>query len=119
MSTTKRWEELFAGRKWRVGEEYTGLAVLGRDGSWQGDRAPVGPASPGQVSISFDRGRFTITGGAYQSPLSTNKGLHGIILVETDDSGRADLRGPDGCKVRIAVGEPAVQRAREQFGAVW
>jgi hypothetical protein len=101
VSTTKKWDELFYERRWRVGEEYTGAV---RDGG---------------VTVTFDRGRFSIEGGAYQSPLSTNRGRHGVLLIETDAGGAADLAGPDGRKVKLAVGEPAVKRARDEFGAVW
>jgi hypothetical protein len=116
VSTTKQWDELFAGRHWRVGEEYTGRMARGPDRRWHvlaGSELSAGPV------ITYDRGRFSMRGVAYQSPLSTNRGLRGVILVETDAEGRHDLTGPDGRKVRIAVGEPAVKRAREQFGAIW
>lgn len=104
MSTTDRWEELFGGgRKWRVAEEVTGThttrAVRGR------------PA----VTVVFNRGHFTVAApGAFQSPLSTNLGRNGVLLVETSADGSLDLPGS-----RLAVGAPAVKRARANYGAVW
>jgi hypothetical protein len=100
MSTTDRWDELFLTRKWRVGEEFTGTATR---------RGRKGP-----VSAQFSRGNFTITGGAYRSPLSTNLGRHGVLLVETNADGSADIPGS-----RLAVGAAAVTKARQQYGAVW
>ena len=98
MATTGEWERLFGGgRKWCVAEEVTGRRQ-----------------SRGYM-VTFDRGRFELpAGAAYRSLLSTNLGRRGVLLVETDDAGVHDIPGS-----RIAVGEPAVQRAREQFGAIW
>lgn len=104
MSTTNRWEELFgAGRKWRVAEEVSGDVTT--------------PARRGRpaVTVKFTRGLFAVAApGAYQSPLSTNLGRNGVLLQETDDSGASDIPGS-----RMAVGAPAVRKAREQYGAVW
>jgi hypothetical protein len=104
VSTTDRWEELFGGgRRWRVAEEVSGTVTI--------------PRRRGQpaVTITFTRGNFTVAApGAYQSPLSTNKGRTGVLLVETDDAGAADYPG-----TRMAVGAPAVKRAREKYGAIW
>lgn len=103
MSTTDRWEELFRGRKWRVAEEVTGTVTI--------------PRRRGQpeVIVTFNRGHFAVTApGAFQSPLSTNKGRTGVLLVETDADGVADLPG-----TRMAVGAPAVKKARQEYAAVW
>lgn len=104
MSTTNRWEELFGGgRRWRVAEEVTGTHVT---------RARRGVPA---VTITFARGLFTVAApGAYLSPLSTNRGRNGVLLQETDVTGSADIPGS-----RLAVGAPAVSKAREQYGAVW
>src|SRR5215475_11997765 len=60
------WDELFGERQRRVAKEVTGLAE---------------PA-PG-VTVTFTAGRFAIDGpGAFQSPLSFNKGKSGILLQE-------------------------------------
>jgi hypothetical protein len=98
MATKGAWEELFGGgRKWRVAEEVTG------------------EAAEGGFTVKFTRGRFELpTGAAYRSPLSTNLGRRGLVLVETSADGSADIPGS-----RIAVGEAAVNRARSQFSAVW
>jgi len=98
MSTTGRWQELFEHRKWRVLEEASGTVV--QDGA----------------QVAFRRGKFeVVTGGhAYASPLSTNLALRGVVLQETDADGAHDIAGS-----RIAVGQPAVKAAREQYQAVW
>jgi hypothetical protein len=97
VSTTGRWDEFFLGRKWRVAEELTGVVA------------------EGGVSVTFTRGRFELPeGSAYRSPLSTNLGRRGLVLVETDETGAADIPGS-----RLAVGEPAVSKARAQYSAVW
>lgn len=104
MSTTDRWEELFGGgRKWRVAEEVTGTVTI-----------PKRRGTP-EVVITFTRGYFAVAApGAFQSPLSTNKGRAGVLLQETDDSGTLDYPGE-----RMAVGVPAVKKARQEYGAVW
>lgn len=103
MSTTDRWEELFRGRKWRVAEEVSGTVTV-----------PKRRGQP-EITITFRRGSFTVSApGAFQSPLSTNKGLSGVLLQETDDSGSVDYPG-----TRMAVGAPAVRKARQEYGAVW
>jgi hypothetical protein len=100
VSTTGMWEELFRDRHWRVAEEVTGQRSV--------------PGEP-PVVVTFDRGRFSVAApGAYRSPLSTNLGRRGVVLVETDDAGALDIPGS-----RIAVGEPALNRAREKFGTIW
>lgn len=98
MATKGAWEELFGGgRKWRVAEEVTG------------------EATEGGHTVKFTRGRFELpVGAAYRSPLSTNLGRRGLVLVETSADGSTDIPGS-----RIAVGEAAVSRARTQFSAVW
>lgn len=97
MATKGTWEELFSGRKWRVAEEVTGEVT---------ERG---------FTVTFSRGRFEIPqGAAYRSPLSTNLGRRGLVLIETNADGSLDLPGS-----RIAVGEAAVSRARAQFSAVW
>jgi hypothetical protein len=98
MSTTNQWEELFGGgRKWRVTEEVSG------------------EVTQHGFTVRFDRGRFELpAGAAFRSLLSTNLGRRGFLLTETDDQGATDLPGP-----RIAVGEAAATRAREQYGAIW
>lgn len=103
MSTTGKWDDLFKGRKWRVAEEVSGQVT-----------ARVKRGQP-VVVITFTRGRFEIPApGAYRSPLSTNLGRRGLLLQETDLTGEHDLPG-----ARLAVGEPAVQKAREKYAAVW
>lgn len=103
MSTTGMWEELFGSRKWRVAEEVTGEA-----------RVSPGRGQP-KVRVTFDRGTFEIDPpGAYRSPLSTNLGRRGVVLQETDPAGEADIEGS-----RITIGPGSLQRAREQFAAVW
>lgn len=103
MSTTDRWEELFRGRKWRVAEEVSGEVTI-----------PKRRGQP-EIVITFRRGNFTVAApGAFQSPLSTNKGRAGVLLVETDSSGSVDYPG-----TRMAVGAPAVRKARQEYGAVW
>jgi hypothetical protein len=101
VSTTNMWEELFGGgRKWRVAEELTGDAP--------------DPSQPGSV-IRFDRGWFSMTEPyAYRSPLSTNLGRRGVVLIRTDSSGSVDSPGS-----RIAIGTHALRRARLEFNAVW
>lgn len=97
MATKGTWEELFSGRKWRVAEEVSGEVT------YRG------------YTVKFTRGRFEIpVGAAFRSLLSTNLGRRGLLLVETNADGSADLPGP-----RIAVGEHSVSRARSQFSAVW
>jgi hypothetical protein len=98
MATKGAWEELFGGgRRWRVAEEVSGEA------------AEAG------YTVKFTRGRFEIpVGAAYRSPLSTNLGRRGLVLIETSADGSTDVPGS-----RIAVGEAAVSRARSQFSAVW
>jgi hypothetical protein len=98
MSTTGRWRELFAGRKWRVAEELTGTVL--QDGA----------------QVLFERGLFEILTAqhAYESPLSTNKALRGTVLQETDATGQTDIPGS-----RIAIGTPAVRTARREYEAVW
>jgi hypothetical protein len=98
MATKGAWEELFGrGRKWRVAEELTGEVAAGG------------------YTVTFTRGRFEIpAGAAYRSPLSTNLGRRGLVLIETNTDGSADIPGS-----RIAVGDAAVSRARTQFSAVW
>jgi hypothetical protein len=98
MATTGAWQELFGGgRKWRVAEEVSG-------------EVPVGP-----WRVTFARGRFELpAGAAYRSLLSTNLGRRGVLLTETSPDGVTDIPGS-----RIAVGEPALKRAREEFSAVW
>jgi hypothetical protein len=104
MSTTGMWEELFgSGRKWRVAEELSGDEL-----------APAGPGEP-EVLVRFDRGWFSMEApGAYRSPLSTNLGRRGVVLVETDDSGSSDFP-----RSRIAIGVHALRRARRDFAAIW
>jgi len=98
MSTTRRWPELFDNRKWRVLEEADGLVT--QDGA----------------QVEFRRGRFRVLTPehAFASPLSTNLGLAGTVLQETDLTGAHDIPGS-----RVAIGTPAVERARREFGAVW
>jgi hypothetical protein len=93
------WEELFGGgRKWRIAEELSGDV----------------PVEPG-VTVRFDRGWFSMEApGAYRSPLSTNLGRRGVVLVRTSDDGSVDSPGS-----RIAIGVHALKRARLQFNAVW
>jgi hypothetical protein len=103
MSTTNKWDELFRGQRWRVAEEVTGQAT------W-----PASGEDP-PVTVTFTRGAFEIPApGAYSSPLSTNLGRRGLVLQQTDETGEYDIPG-----ARIAVGAPAVRKAREQYGAVW
>ncbi len=60
------WDELFETRKWRVMKEVTGSREV----------------APG-VTVTFTAGRFAIDGpGAFQSPLSFNKGKGGVLLQE-------------------------------------
>lgn len=102
MSTTNKWAELFSGRKWRVLEEASGQVT----------RVASGGSA---VTVTFWRGAFTVSPpGSFCSPLSTNKGRRGLVLQETDQAGSGDIPGS-----RIVVGEPAVKRARAEFGAVW
>jgi hypothetical protein len=98
MATKGTWEELFGGgRKWRVAEEVSGEAVEGRH------------------RVVFDRGWFELPpGAAFRSLLSTNLGRRGLLLTETNADGSQDIPGS-----RIAVGVASVNRAREQFSAVW
>jgi hypothetical protein len=107
VSTTGKWDELFgAGRKWRVAEEMTGTVPA--DGYLGADVLPGLP-------VKFERGRFELpVGAAYRSLLSTNLGRRGVLLQETDETGASDIPGS-----RIAVGEPAVAKARQEYGAVW
>lgn len=106
MSTLDRWEELFGGgRRWRVCEELTGRVAA--------DGVLGGKVVPG-LAVIFDRGTFECPGGAYQSVLSTNKARRGVVLQETNADGSADIPFS-----RVAVGVPAMQRAREQYAAVW
>lgn len=108
MSTTGRWEELFAGRKWRVAEELTGHVTV---------KAALSDGSKGKVSVTvaFQRGVFELPpGAAYRSPLSTNLARRGTVLQETNASGELDIPGS-----RIAVGAPAVETARRDYSAVW
>jgi hypothetical protein len=101
MSTTGRWDELFATRRWRVAEEVSGPVTVPGQGS-------------AVITIRFTRGEFEITPpGAFASPLSTNLGRRGTLLAETDESGERDLG------TRIAVGRQAVIKAREQYGTIW
>jgi hypothetical protein len=104
MSTTGMWEELFgSGRKWRVAEELSGDEL-----------APAGPGEP-EVLVRFDRGWFSMEApGAYRSPLSTNLGRRGVVLIRTDSSGSVDSPGS-----RIAIGVHALRRARQEFNAIW
>jgi hypothetical protein len=107
VSTTGQWDELFGGgRKWRVAEEVSGtqLSRGDRDGAVVRD-----------IPVTFTRGRFELPeGAAYQSLLSTNRGRRGVLLVETSPDGSSDVPGS-----RIAVGEAALLKAREQYAAVW
>jgi hypothetical protein len=107
VSTTGQWDELFGnGRKWRVAEEVTGTVAA--DGYRDADVVRG-------VPVVFDHGRFELPeGAAYRSLLSTNLGRRGVLLVETSADGSTDVPGS-----RIAVGEPAVKKAREQYAAVW
>jgi hypothetical protein len=106
VSTTGMWDELFGGRKWRVAEELTGTVEV--DGFCETDVIPG-------VAVTFARGRFELpAGAAFRSPLSTNLGRRGVVLQETSADGSADIPG-----ARLAVGEGAVARAREQFSAIW
>ena len=107
MSSTGQWEELFGnGRKWRVAEEVTGTEPANGD---------TGAGIMAGIPVVFDHGRFELPeGAAYRSLLSTNLGRRGVLLVETSADGSADVPGS-----RIAVGEPAVKKAREEFSAVW
>jgi hypothetical protein len=94
------WETLFRDRKWRVAEEFTGTV-----------RAPGYRG----IKVTFARGRFELPPGvAFQSPVSTNMGRRGVLLVETSADGSSDLPGS-----RLTLGEAAVKKAREQFSAVW
>jgi hypothetical protein len=104
VSTTNMWEELFGGgRKWRVAEELTGDQLT-----------TAGPGEP-DILVRFDRGWFSMEPpGAYRSPLSTNLGRRGVVLVRTDASGSSDVPGS-----RIAIGVHALRRARQEFSAVW
>jgi hypothetical protein len=106
MATTRAWDELFGGgRKWRVAEELTGTAAA--DGLRGGEVVPA--------VVTFTRGAFELPAGcAYKSLLSTNLGRRGVVLVETSADGALDVPGS-----RIAVGEPAVERARREYQAVW
>ena len=107
MSTTGMWEELFAERRWRVAAELTG--IVHADGHHEGKVLVAG------APVTFDKGAFELPAGcAYQSVLSTNKARRGIMLQETSQAGDEDIPGS-----RIALGAPAVKRAREVFGAVW
>jgi hypothetical protein len=98
------WDELFSGRKWRVAEEVSG--TVQQDG----------------VTVTFDRGRFELPvqlpdnpdGAAFRSLLSTNLGRRGVLLQETDETGSSDVPGS-----RITVGTGSLQKAREQYAAVW
>jgi hypothetical protein len=107
VSTTGQWDELFGGgRKWRVAEEVSGTVTADGD---------TGAGIVAGIPVTFDRGRFELPeGAAYRSLLSTNRGRRGVLLAETSADGSTDVPGS-----RIAVGEPAVQRAREQYAAVW
>jgi hypothetical protein len=107
VSTTDQWDELFGGgRKWRVAEEVTGTELANGD---------TGAGLIAGIPVVFDRGRFELPpGAAYRSLLSTNLGRRGVLLAETSADGAADIPGS-----RIAVGEPAVKRAREEYSAVW
>jgi hypothetical protein len=103
MSTTGQWDALFKDRHWRVAEELSGGALVS-----PGRKQP-------QVRVTFDRGTFEIDPpGAYRSPLSTNLGRRGVVLQETDAAGEADIEGS-----RITVGPGSLQRAREQYAAIW
>jgi hypothetical protein len=106
VSTTGKWEELFGGgRRWRVCEELTGRVAA--DGFLDGKLVPG-------LLVVFERGTFECPAGAYQSVLSTNKAKRGVVLQETTPDGSADIPFS-----RVAVGAPAVQRARERYAAVW
>lgn len=107
MSTTGQWDELFGGgRKWRVAEEVTGTVTADGD---------TGAGTLAGIPVKFDHGRFELPeGAAYRSLLSTNLGRRGVLLAETSADGSADVPGS-----RVAVGEPAVRRAREEYSAVW
>lgn len=98
MTSKGNWDEWFgAGKKWRVCEEVTGQARMQRG-----------------VLVTFRRGLFTIAApGAYRSPLSTNLGNRGVLLVQTDPTGAHDIPG-----TRAVFGEAKVREARLQ-GAIW
>lgn len=97
MSTLGTWDELFAGRKWRVAEELTGSVRHNK------------------ALVVFERGEFELpAGSAFRSLLSTNMGRRGVILQETDATGETDIPGS-----RIAVGHKSVVKARQDYSAVW
>ncbi len=97
MSSTGSWDELFKGRYWRVAEEVSG--AIEQDG----------------CQVTFRRGVFAVAApGAFRSLLSTNLGRRGVLLQETDPTWSVDIPGS-----RAVFGEPAVKRAREEYGAVW
>lgn len=81
--------DLFGGRTWRVLAEADGTV-----------------ATPGGIRVEFRRGHFEVAPpGAYQSPLSANKGRRGVLLQET--SGGRDVPGS-----RVPVGEKILPRVR-------
>lgn len=87
-----KWDEYFAGRKWRVREEVTGIADAGHG-----------------ITIEYDHGRFEIAPpGVFHSPLSTTRGRKGALLQELDGRG-ADI--PGSC---IAVGFTVLKQARDR-----
>lgn len=106
MATTGTWDELFGGgRKWRVAEEMTGVVQARPADSPRGRR----------VAVKFTRGHFELPeGAAFRSPLSTNLGRRGLVLQETDASGETDIPGS-----RVAIGNHAAERVREQYSAIW
>jgi hypothetical protein len=102
VSSTGKWDEYFKGRHWRVAEELTGTVKIKVKGG-------------AYIPVTFNRGAFRVAApGAFVSPLSTNKGRTGMVLQETDATGVTDIPGG-----RVAFGAPAVQKAREQYQAVW
>jgi hypothetical protein len=88
------WDEYFGKRTWRVATEVTAVDA-------------VGP----QTTVTFSKGRFSIDGGVFHSPLSSARGTRGILLQETAPDG-SDIAGS-----RVAVGVVVYRKARRE-GAV-
>lgn len=85
------WQQWFGTRRWRVAAEVTGTHGL----------------------VTFDAGAFVIElPGYYESPLSRNRGLRGVLLQEVTADGE-DIPGS-----AYPFGDKAVARARTEFGAL-
>lgn len=93
MSVTGSYDEYFGNRTWRVITEATGTDE--KNG----------------VVTTFTKGKFSIDGGVFHSPLSSARGTKGAFLQEVDAEG-CDIPGS-----RIAVGVVVLRKARKE-GAV-